>query len=130
MGKVFLYPIIIKISIIKSSSDPDNEELFPVSISSSLKVWSSSDIYTEEEENIDTDEEESIDSDLLVSLSSSLYNICQKRQIHTNTDFIFTGLVLCVITHICKDAKDHSDTDNRKQVNSVIKVSELSQKLS
>ena len=30
--------------------------------------------------------------------------------------------MLCVITHILKDAKDHSDSDNRKQVNNVIKT--------
>ena len=28
--------------------------------------------------------------------------------------------MLCVIPHIRKDAKDHSDSDNRKQVNNVI----------
>ena len=103
MGRLFLYAIIIKISIINSSSYPDNEELFPLSISSSLKVWSSSDIYTEEEENIDTDKEESIDSDLLVSLSSSLCNLWKKRQIHTNTYYIVTGWMICVITHLHKD---------------------------
>ena len=30
--------------------------------------------------------------------------------------------MLCVIPHICKDAKDHSDSDHRKQVNNVIKT--------
>ena len=45
-----------KISIIKSSADIDNKELFPVSSSSSFKVRISSDSYTEEEENIDTDD--------------------------------------------------------------------------
>ena len=29
--------------------------------------------------------------------------------------------MLCVITHIQKDAKYHSDSDHRKQVNNVIK---------
>ena len=43
-----------KISIIKSSSELDNNEILPVSGSSSQKVWISSDIYTEKEENIGT----------------------------------------------------------------------------
>ena len=30
--------------------------------------------------------------------------------------------MLCVITHICKDSKEHSYSDNRKQVNNVIKT--------
>ena len=30
--------------------------------------------------------------------------------------------MLCVIPHICKDAKDNSDSDHRKQVNNVIKT--------
>ena len=30
--------------------------------------------------------------------------------------------MLCVIPHICKDAKNHSDSDHRKQVNNVIKT--------
>ena len=54
-----------KISIIISSSDPDNKELFPVSSSSYFKLWISSDIDTEEEENIGTDDTDSIDSDTL-----------------------------------------------------------------
>ena len=58
------------IYIIKSSSDLYNKELFPVSSSSSLKVWSSSGSDTEEKENIDTDDPESIDSDMMVILSS------------------------------------------------------------
>ena len=29
--------------------------------------------------------------------------------------------MLCVIPHICKDAKDHSDRNHRNQVNNVIK---------
>ena len=69
MDKVLYYARITKISIIKSSSDLDNKELFPLSSSSSLKVWSSSDSDTEEEENIDTDDKEIIDSDMLVNLS-------------------------------------------------------------
>ena len=30
--------------------------------------------------------------------------------------------MLCVIPHIHKDSKDHSDNDHRKQVNNVIKT--------
>ena len=65
MYKVFYYYIMTKMSIINSSSDLDNKELFPVSISSYFKVWISSDSDTEEEENIYTDDPESIDSDFL-----------------------------------------------------------------
>ena len=39
MDKVFYYYRMTKISIIKSSTDIDNKELFPVSSSSSQKVW-------------------------------------------------------------------------------------------
>ena len=108
------------ISIIKSSYDIDNKELFPVSSSSSLKVWSSSDGDTEEEDNIDDDDPESIDSDMLVSLSSLVCYIWQKRKIHINNYFAVTGWMLCVIPHICKDEKDHSDSDHKKQVNNII----------
>ena len=39
MDKVFYYSRMIKISIIKSSTDLDNKELFPISGSSYQKVW-------------------------------------------------------------------------------------------
>ena len=67
MYKVFYYARMKNISIIKSSSDLDNKELFPVSGSSSQKVWISSDSDNEEEDNIDTDNIESIDSDMKFS---------------------------------------------------------------
>ena len=74
-----------KISIIKSSNDLDNKELFPISSSSSQKVRKSSDSDTEdEEENIDPD---TSDSDILESLSTTVCNLWQKRQLHINTDF-------------------------------------------
>ena len=47
-------------------------------------------------------------------------NFWHKRQFYIYTDFVVTGWFLCVITHICKDAKYHSDSDNRKQVKNVI----------
>ena len=65
------------ISIINSPSDLDKEELFPVSISSSIKVWSSLDSDTEKEDNIDTDDADSIHSDMLVSLISLVCNHCR-----------------------------------------------------
>ena len=111
-----------KITIIKSSSDLDNKELLPVSGSSSRKVWISSDIDTEEEENIGTDDPESIYSDKLEILSVSVYKLWQNIQLHINTDFSVTGCLLCVIPHICIDAKDNLDSDNRKQVNYFIKI--------
>ena len=49
MCKVFYYAIMTKIFIIKSSYDPNNKELLPVSGSSSQNVSISSDSYTEEE---------------------------------------------------------------------------------
>ena len=69
MDKVFYYSRMTKMSIIKSSTDLDNKELFPVSISSSQNLWILSDGDTEEEENIDTYGSEIIDSDMLESLS-------------------------------------------------------------
>ena len=58
---------------------------------------------------------------MLESLSFSVCNLWQKRQLHINTDFVVTVCMLCVIPHIRKDAKYHSDIDHRKQVNNVIK---------
>ena len=57
---------------------------------------------------------------MLVSLSYLLCTSWQKRQIHINANFEVTGWMLCVIPHICKDAKDHSDSNNSKQVNNAI----------
>ena len=65
MEKVFYYARMTNISIIKSSSDIDNKEIFPVSGSSSQNVCISSDNDTEEEDNIGTDDPDSIDSDML-----------------------------------------------------------------
>ena len=70
-----------------NQSDIDKKELFPVSRSSSQKVWISSNSDTEEEENIVTDDPESIHSDTLESLSFSVFKLCQNRQLHINTDF-------------------------------------------
>ena len=120
MDKVLYYARTTKISIIKQSSDIDNKELFPLSGSSYQKVCISSDSDTELEENIDTADIENIDSDMLESLSFSVCKLWQKIQLHINTDFAVTGCMLCVIPHIRKYAKDHSDSDNRKQVNNVI----------
>ena len=122
MDKVFYYARMTKISIIKSSSDLDNEELFPVSSSSYIKVWIPSDSDTEDEENIDNGYPEIIDSDMMVILSSLVCTLWQKIQIHINTNFSVTGWILCFIPHICKDAKYHSYSYHRKQVNNVIKT--------
>ena len=56
------------------------------------------------------------------SLSLSVCKLCQERQLHINNDFEVTGWMLCVIPHIRKYAKEHSDSDHRKQVNNVIKT--------
>ena len=72
MDKVFYYARTTKISIIKSSYDLDNKDLFLLSIVSSFKVLISSDSNTEEEENINTDDPDSIDSDMLEILSFSV----------------------------------------------------------
>ena len=79
MDKVFYYTRMTKISILKSSSDIDNKELFPLSGSSCQEIWISSDSDTEEEENIDTDDPEIIYSDILEILSFSVCKIWQKR---------------------------------------------------
>ena len=66
MCKVFYYSRMTKLSIIKSSTDIDNKEVFPVSGSSYQKVWNSSDSDTEDgEDNIDTDDPDSSESDTL-----------------------------------------------------------------
>ena len=91
MEKVFYYSITTKISIVKSSTDIDNKELFPVSGSSSQKVCNLSNSDTEDGlENIDTDYPDSSESDMLESLSSSVCKLWQKRQLHINTDFALT----------------------------------------
>ena len=72
MYKVFYYKIMTKISTIKSSSDIDNKELFPIYGSSSQKLWISSDSENEQEEKIGTDDTEIIDLDTLESLSFSV----------------------------------------------------------
>ena len=41
---------------------------------------------------------------------------------HINADFAVTGWMLCVILHILRDTKYHSDNDHSKQVNNVIKT--------
>ena len=58
---------------------------------------------------------------MLESPSFSVCKIWKKRQLCINTDVAVTGWMLCVITHSSKDAKYHSDSDHRKQVNNVIK---------
>ena len=58
---------------------------------------------------------------MLESLSTTVCNLWQKRQLHINTDFAVTGWMLYGIPHILKDAKDHSDRNHRKQVNNVTK---------
>ena len=68
----------MKISIIKSSTDIDNKELFPVSGSSSQKICNSSNSDTEDEENIGTDDPDSSDSYILESLSSSVCKLWHK----------------------------------------------------
>ena len=74
----------------------------------------SSDSDTEEEDNIDTNDPESIYLYMLESLSSSVFKLWQKIQIHINFDFLATVWMLYVIPHICKDAKDYSGSDHRK----------------
>ena len=56
------------------------------------------------------------------SLSFLVCSLCEKRKLHINTDFSVTGWMLCVISHIHKDVKYHSDSDHMKKVNNVIKT--------
>ena len=93
-----------------------------MSSSSYFKVWISSDSDTEDEDNIDTDDPDIIDSDMLESLSSSVCKLWHKIKIHINTDSSVTGWMIFFIPHISKDAKYHSDSNHRKQVNTVIKT--------
>ena len=100
IDKVLYYYIMKNIFIIKSSSDLDNKELFPVSGSSSQKVWILSYSDTEEEENMDTDGPESSDSDILEILSFSVCKLCQKRQLHINAYFCSNWMdAMCYSTH-------------------------------
>ena len=122
MKKVFYHARMTKIPIIKSSSDLDNKELFPVSGSSSQKLFISSDSDTEEEYNIGTDDAESIYSDKLEILSFSVCKLWQNIKLHSNTYFAVTGWMLFVIPHIRKDENDNSDSDHKKQVKNIIKT--------
>ena len=36
-----------------------------------------------------------------------------ENKLHINTGFIVTGWMLCVISHISKDASNYSDSDRR-----------------
>ena len=101
-----------RLSIIKSSYDLDNKEIFLVSSSSSLKVWISSDSDTEEEESISTDDPDSSDSDILEILRSSVCKLWKKIQLHINTNFVVTWWMLCVIPQILRDVKDYWDSDH------------------
>ena len=101
-----------RLSIIKSSYDLDNKEVFLVSSSSSLKLWISSDIDTEEEESISNDDADSSDSDILEILSSSVCKLWEKIQLHINTNFVVTWWMLCVIPQIWRDVKYHWDSDH------------------
>ena len=56
------------------------------------------------------------------SLSFSVCKLCQKRQLHINTDIAETVWMLCVIPHIRRYAIYNSDSNHRKQVNNVIKT--------
>ena len=77
MDKVFYYYRMTNIPIIKSSTDLDNKELFPISSSSSQKVWKSSDNDTEYgEENIDTDDPDTSDSDILERSLKNKETVC------------------------------------------------------
>ena len=79
-----------KISILKSSYDLDNKGLLPVSDSLSQKVRSSSEIANEEEGTIHIDDTESSDSDMMESMSNSVCNYWEKRELKINTDFVVT----------------------------------------
>ena len=59
---------------------------------------------------------------MLASLISLVCSLWHKRQIHINTYFTVAGWMLCVIPQICKSESYHSDSDNSKQVNNVIKT--------
>ena len=59
---------------------------------------------------------------MLENLIFSVCKLWQNRQLHINTDFSVTGCMLCVIPHIHKDAKYHSDSHHGKQVNNVTKT--------
>ena len=59
---------------------------------------------------------------ILEILSYSVCNYQEKKELNINSDFTVTGWMLCVIPYIIKYASDHSDSDNRKHINNVIKI--------
>ena len=59
---------------------------------------------------------DSSDLDMLESMSYSIFNYWEKRELHINTYFAVTGCMLCVIPQKFKDESDHSESDHRKQV--------------
>ena len=91
-----------KISKIKSSSDLDKKELFPVCLSLSLKVWSSLDSDNKDEDNIDTGDPDISYSDFLYILGSLVCSLWKKSKFYIKNDFTVTGRMLCVIPYICK----------------------------
>ena len=90
-------------------------------MSSYQKMWISSGSDNEEEETINIDDLDSTYSDMLKNVSYSLWSYWEKRKSSINTDFVVTGWVLCVILHIKKYAKDHTNNYHRKLLNDAIK---------
>ena len=59
---------------------------------------------------------------MLEILSLLVCSLWQKRKLHINTDFAVTGWMLCVLPHIQKNVKYHSDIDHRKKINNLFKT--------
>ena len=55
----------------------------------------------------------------MVSYSDILESLRHIIQLHISTNFSVTGWMLCVNTHILKDAKYNSGSDNKKQDNNI-----------
>ena len=51
-----------------------------------------------------------------------MWNVWEEKKLHISTDSVVTLWMLCVIPDSHNDAKDNSDSDNRKQSNNVIKT--------
>ena len=51
-----------------------------------------------------------------------IYNLWNKREEHTNTNYALTGWILCVIPHIREDLFKNAQNKHHIQVNNVIKT--------
>ena len=116
MDKVYYYSIMKNQCIEKKESDHDYQRVFP-DISSPASIWNMYDVESDEEESISNDF--TLYSENICFVISKLWN---KSEEHINTNYVVTGWMLCVISHIRKDLFKNAQNINRIQVNNFIKT--------